>query len=177
MTVPDVSYITAEEVKEQSLNTGLTALTDGEVESLISIAEDQIDAYVGPQPHHPSDTNIERVFPREQDHTVTNDGSGIYYDTSSAEVPYKVARACLRQVEWLYVNWWDDRTSSMLPTEHDASSVSIGGDGSYSETRRAGGSDHRGASLSSEAKSLLEGFKCDFCGIDVTDPDLTHPPS
>lgn len=176
-TVPDVSYITAEEIKEQSLNSGLIALSDANIEKLIAIAEDQIDAYVGPQPHHPADTTIDRVFPREQDHQAMNDGNGIYYNTSVGEVPYKVARACLRQVEWLYVQWWDERTSSMLPESYDASSVSIGGDGSYSESRRAGGGDHRAASVCSEAKALLQGFKSDFCGIDVTDPDLTHPPT
>lgn len=177
MTVPDPTYITVDEVKEQSLIAELVALEDANIEKLIQKAEDQIDAYVGAQPHHPRDTNTDRVFPRDIDYAVSADGETLDYDAETPVIPYKVSRACLLQVEWLYTQWWNNRETEMAPVEHDASAVSIGGDGSYSETRTGGGTDFSAATLCNEAKALLRGSVARFSGIDVTDPDLTLSPS
>lgn len=159
--VPAVSYITAAEVKSQTLLATLKNLAEADVEQLIEIAEDQIDAYVGPQAHHQDDTNTDRVFPREQD----CDASG------NPVIPYRVSRATLRQVEWLYSQWWPSRTTMELPVMYPISSRDIGGDGSYSETLARGGINLSEASLSEQAKLLLNGFVSRMVGISVTDPD------
>jgi len=165
--VPDPTYITADEVKEQTLISGLESLEEPGRKKLIQLAEDQIDAYVGPQEHHPDDETENRVFPRVED--VDDDGY--------AAIPYKVSRACLRQVEFLYTEWWDERTSALLPTNIEREQVSIGGDGSYSESRARGGTADGKCSLCDAARELLKGFVSRTCGIDVTDPDYVPTPS
>jgi len=177
MTVPDVSYITGEEVTANTLLTGLAALSEPNREILIAIAEDQIDSYVGPQPHHYADTNIDRVFPRSEDFYRVGTGDGIEEYPDTPEIPYQVSRACLRQVEYLYTNYWDNRTSSLLPIKRELSSVSIGGDGSYSATRARGGTQDGEEELCEAARKLLKGFVSRTCGIDVTDPDLCTSPT
>lgn len=165
--VPDPKYITVAEVRTQTLIEDLRDLGDGDMKILIQTAEDQIDAYVGPQEHHPDDETTVRVFPR-------------LYDTDedrNPEIPYKVSRATLRQVEWLYTQWWNDRETSELPVEHAAKERSIGGDGSYSETLAGEGIDFSRATLSQSAQTLLNGFVSRTAGIDVTDPDKVPLPS
>jgi len=167
MAVPDPKYITESEVRTQTLIEELSDLGDSDLKILIQIAEDQIDAFVGPQEHHPDDTVTDRVFPRLCD---------IDADDNPA-VPYKVSRATLRQVEWLYTQWWQDREAAELPIEHPFKQRSIGGDGSYSETLSGEGTDFSRATLSQAAQSLLRDFASRTAGIDVTDPDKVPAPS
>lgn len=180
MTVPDPSYITADEVKANILVTGLKdgstgALSDDDINTLILTAEDQIDAFCGPQPHHPYDDNLTRVFPRAQDFVVVVTG-GVRRDYPELpDIPYNVSRACLRQVEFLYTQWWPTRATTELPTRYAVQSQSIGGDGSYSETR-ARPTDFSSASLCDQAKLLLTNFRSSFCGIGTTDVRTSVPP-
>lgn len=167
MAVPDPKYITASEVRAQTLIEELSDLGDSDLKILIQIAEDQIDAFAGPQEHHPDDTVTDRIFPRLKD--IDEDGN--------PSVPYKVSRATLRQVEWLYTQWWCDRATSELPVEHPFKQRSIGGDGSYSETLSGEGTDFSRATLSQAAQSLLRDFASRTAGIDVTDPDKVPAPS
>lgn len=178
MTIPDPTYITAAEVREQTLITGLAdaeTIDDDDLEKLISIAEDQIDSFVGPQKHHYADTNIERVFPREQDYYVEGTTGGQEPDPDTPEIPLKVSLACLRQVEWLYTQWWSNRATQTLPEAKATTSESIGGDGSYTADYAGGGVDFTSATLCDQAKALLQGFVSRFTGISVSDPDLTPP--
>ena len=182
MTLPDPSYITAEEVKEQSFITGLKdgstgLLEDADIETLILAAEDQIDKHVGRQPHHPYDSNLTRVFPREQDYQRVGSASGILEYPQNPEVPYDVSRACLRQVEWLYTQWWANRATTMQPSEHAVEQQSIGSDGSYSETRAHGGTDFTAATLCEQAKTLLSGFVSRMTAISTTDTRTVLPPA
>ena len=165
MTVPEPTYISPAEVKEQTSLTALDSLSDADLKLLIQTAEDQIDAYCGPQRHHWDDLNTDRVFPREFD----QDGDG------NPLVPYKVSRACLRQVEHLFLQWWSTRATTDLPTEHAIESESIGGDGSYSHTLASGGMDFSAATISEQAKALLRGFVSRSAGIDVSDPGYATP--
>ena len=166
-TVPNPKYITEAEVRSQTLIEELGDLGDSDLKTLIQIAEDQIDAHVGPQEHHPDDTTPDRVFPRLTD--IDADCNPV--------VPYKVSRATLRQVEWLYTQWWCDRETAELPMEHPVKQRSIGGDGSYSETLAGEGTDFSRATLSQSAQTLLNGFVSRTAGIDVTDPDKVPLPS
>ena len=166
-TVPDPTYITAAEIRSQTLIEALGDLGDADLNTLIQIAEDQIDAFVGPQEHHPDDAVTDRVFPR----LIDRDDNGL------PTIPYKVSRATLRQIEWLYTQWWCDRETTDLPTEHPVKQRSIGGDGSYSETLAGEGTDFSRATLSQSAQTLLNGFVSRTTGIDVTDPDTEPLPT
>lgn len=167
--VPDPTYITADEVAEQTRVTGLADLEEDDLTYLIQTAEDQIDAYVGPQQHHQWDGNLDRVFPRTQDFSVVvADGVRTQYPETPV-IPYRVSRACLRQVEWLFTQWWPSAGTASLPTDHDLSSREIGGDGSYGETRARGGTDLAQASLCHEAKALLTSYVSRSGGIATTD--------
>jgi len=160
MTIPDPTYITADEVKAQTLLDGLGDLNPEDIAKLIRIAEDDIDAHVGPQERHPDNT-IDRVFPRVYD--LDEDGN--------TEIPYLVSVATLRQVEWLYSNWWDTRTNSLLPMKHDIESFRIGGDGSYGETRSRKGEVSSDNTLAPQARVKLKDFVSRTAAIGVTDPD------
>lgn len=167
MPVPTPSYITAAQVDEQSMIMGLTDLEDDDINSLIAVAEDQIDAFVGPQEHHPEDDNLDRVFPRVQDYSRSNEGD----DRDTPVIPYKVTRATLRQVEFLYAQWWPTRATAEMPTNKPVTDEEIGGDGSYSASYAHGGVDFSAASLCDASKALLEGFRSRWAGISVTHPD------
>ena len=178
MTIPDPTYITADEIRAQTLITGLDnaqTISDENVEKLISIAEQQIDDYVGPQKHHYADSTIERVFPREQDYYIAGSTSGPVPYPDTPEVPLKVSLACLRQVEWLYTQWWTNRATKTLPSEKEVTAESIGGDGSYSADYANGGLGFTQSSLCDQARKLLQGFVSRFTGISVTDPDTSPP--
>ena len=166
-SVPDPQYITISEVRTQTLIEDLRDLGDADMKILIQTAEDQIDAFVGPQEHHPDDPVTNRVFPRLYD---LDDGG-------NPEIPYKVSRATLRQVEWLYTQWWNDKETAELPVDHPVKQRSIGGDGSYSETLAGEGTDFSRATLSQSAQTLLNGFVSRTAGIDVTDPDKVPSPT
>ncbi len=172
MTIPDPTYITAAEVKDQTRIPGLEALDNEDIEFLIQNAEDLIDAYVKPQKHHPKDTNINRVFPRVQDYQRIGTGDGIDSDPETPEIPYKVSLACLRQVEWLYSQWWPNVETAAIPTERTVESEDIGGDGSYSATYARGGMSLDGASLCDQAKTHLEGFVSRFTSLSTSHPQL-----
>lgn len=165
--VPEPKYITADEIAAQTLITALANLGDADTDKLIQASEDMIDAHVGQQKHHPDDTDTNRVFPRVQDLDV--DG----YPT----VPYRVSRATLAQVEWLYTEWWDVRATEMTPSEHAVESLAIGGDGSYRETRANKGGDFSSASLCDKAKSLLKGYVSRSAPLSVTDPKTVPIPT
>jgi hypothetical protein len=171
MTIPDPTYITVDEVKEQTRITGLEALDDDDVAFLIQNAEDQIDAYVKKQPHHPNDTNIERVFPRVQDYQRTGTGSGIDHDPCVPAIPYKVSLACLRQVEWLYSQWWPNVATEQIPVVPTIESEDIGADGSYAATFARGGMNLDEASLCDQAKLQLDGFVSRFTGLSTSHPN------
>jgi len=165
--VPTPSYITADEVKAQSKIAALIALQNPDINSMIETAEDQIDAYVGPQPHHPEDDNLDRVFPRTVDYERTNDGD----DRDTAVMPYKVMRATLRQVEFLYRNWWPTRATAEMPTNKAITDQDIGGDGGYSVSYAHGGVDFSAATLCDDSKALLEGFRSRWAGLSLSHPD------
>lgn len=166
-TVPDPTYITPIEVRTQTLIESLKSLSDDDLTILIQTAEDQIDAFCGPQEHHPEDENIDRLFPRARD--MDEDGN--------PEIPYKASRATLRQVEWLFTQWWEERETAELPLDHPIKDRSIGGDGSYSETLSGEGTDFSRATLSKAAQTLLGGFQSRAAAIDVTDPDRVPLPT
>ncbi len=174
MDVPDVSYLTAAEVKQYSLVTGLKdgstgVLEDEDIETLITTAEDQIDAYCGQQPHHPNDST-RRVFPREQDFSKVRSGGTLNEYPDIAVIPYNVSRACLRQVEWLYLQWWpNSATSQPTSMNYVVEQQAISGDGGYSETRAMGGTDLASASLCDQAKLLLKGYVSRWAAIGTTD--------
>jgi hypothetical protein len=155
VTIPEPSYVTAKEVKEQTLVTSLTDFATSDLNKLIQLAESQIDAYVCPQIHHPDDDNTSRVFPRRVD--IDEDGN--------PEIPLQVSLACLRQVEWLYLQWWDNKDDQAMPTERDTQSESIGGDGSYSASYSQG-MDR--ATICLQAKALLANFVSRTVGISVS---------
>lgn len=165
-SVPAPSYITVAELRAQTLIKQLSEIGDGDIETLIQIAEDQIDAYVGPQEHHPDDINVSRIFPRLYDTDGNNEPA----------VPYQVARASLRQVEWLYTQWWCERETTSLPIENTVKQRSIGGDGSYSETL-ADGFGFSQATLCDQAKALLKDYVSRAAPLDVTDPDTVPLPT
>lgn len=167
MPVPTPSYITAAEVKTQSKIAALITLADTDIDTLIEVAEDQIDAYVGPQQHHPEDNNLDRVFPRAVDYERTNDGD----DRDTPVIPYKVTRATLRQVEFLFLNWWPNKATAEMPTNKAITDQDIGGDGSYSVSYAHGGVDFSAASLCDAAKTLLDGFRSRWAGLSVSHPD------
>jgi hypothetical protein len=166
MTVPDASYITVEDLKGQTKISALAGLGSEDLITLIQTAEDMIDAYVGRQKHHYYDTNITRVFPRVEDYHRTN---FIEYP-AIPEIPYQVSRACLRQVEWLYSQWWPNKDTEEIPVEYDVSDIDIGGDGSISEKRVRDGLDFSSATLSVQARSLLIPFRSRVAGIAVSNP-------
>lgn len=178
-TIPTVSYITEDEVKAQTTITGLQTLFTGnkaDLTMLIQTAEDQIDAYCGPQQHHQYDANIDRVFPRVQDYAITSAGGFTYEYPITPQVPYKVSRACLRQVEWLYTQWYAGRATDTLPTDYPIESQDIGGDGSYAEKRARGGLNFTEATVCDQAKALLAGFVSRMAQIGVTDPRVSAYP-
>lgn len=166
MDVPDVTYITVEDLKAQTLISALAVLGDDELTTLIQTAEDMIDAYVGRQKHHYFDTNITRVFPRVEDYQRTN----FIEFPAIPEIPYQVSRACLRQVEWLYSQWWPNRETDEIPVEYDVASVDVGGDGSVAEKRVRDGLDFSSATLSVQARNLLTPFRSRVAGISVSNP-------
>lgn len=147
--LPGVTYNSASEIQEDS-KVIPESMEDGDIETLIQLAEGHIDDYVGLQEHHPDDTNVDRVFPRVED---VNETSGL------PEVPLAVYEATLRQVEYLYLNWWDEKESKLLPMSHDLKAYSVTGEGGYSEQRAKGGSDHSAGLLCEQAKAKLVGFR------------------
>jgi hypothetical protein len=154
MTIPAPTYLSVAELKSSTKITALAALSDGDLTYLLQTAEDTIDAYVGRQRHHPDDENTDRVFPRAMDE-----------ENDAPVIPYLVSRACLRQVEWLYTQWWPTSATEELPVEHDLESESIGGDGSYSYKRAR--LDLSAASLSPQARALLSDFRSRSAGIAI----------
>src|SRR2546421_365763 len=94
MEIPEPSYITADEVEENTAITALGELDAEDIETLISAAEDQIDAFVGPQQHHSMDSNLDRVFPRAQDYSIIQAGGSRVEDPTIPVIPYNVSRAC-----------------------------------------------------------------------------------
>ena len=158
MTVPAPTYLTVADVRAQSFIADLkdpSAIDDGDLTLLLQAAEDHIDGYVGRQRHPPYDTNVARVFPREQDYRRTNLADYPY----EPEVPYEVSRACLRQVEWLYSQWWPSRATDDLPVQLDVSQQDVGGDGTISETYARGGLDLAAATLCPQARATLSGYR------------------
>ncbi len=115
--------------------------------------------------------------PREQDFQRTGTSSGVQEYPDTPEIPYDVSQACLAQVEWLYTNWWPNRTTSQLPASHAIEQRAIGGDGSYSETRARGGLAFTEAAICDAAKVFLDGLCSRWVGIDVTDPDTVPQPT
>lgn len=167
MTIPDPTYVTAEEVKENTRIAGLSALADDDVGFLIQHAEDQIDARCGPQMHHPYDDNVERVFPRDCDYRRTSTAE---YPLEP-EIPYLISRACLLQVEYLYLNWWPDVETRQATLSSPVQSESIGGDGTYSATYARGGLDLSAATLAPPVLAILDRqFTSRVAEIGLPDP-------
>jgi len=165
-SVPDPTYITIALVKAQTKIDGLTTLADGDLTTLIQTAEEMIDAYVGPQRHHIYDTNIYRVFPREQDFQRTN----LVEWPTLPIIPLNVTRACLRQVEWLFTQWWPNKATDEIPVDYDVTGIDMGGDGSVSETRVRKGLDFSSATMSVQARHLLKDYHSKAAGIAVSKP-------
>lgn len=165
MTIPDPTYITVDELKTNTLLTGITSLSNADITKLIQIAEDQIDKFVGRQPHHPCDSNFDRVFPREQDYYRASGAGYVDEDADVPVIPYNVSRAAQRQVEWLYKEWWPNRATETLPDNQPLQAQEIGGDGSIREVFARGGLSLNEASLCDEAKQLLDGFRKRGCAI------------
>lgn len=168
LTRPDPSYISVADVRANTLiaNLKLTAqISDDNLKIVIQNAEDMIDAYVGAQRHHWKDTNTNRVFPREEDVDTSN----------NPEVPYRVSMACLRQVEWLYTQWYSTATTDEMPIVHGVESEDIGGDGSYAYKAAMGGMDISRATMAPNAQALLEGIRSKLATIGVSDPLSTAP--
>lgn len=163
MTIPDPSYITAEEVKLHTLIAGLKTLSKESITTLIQRAEGQIDKHVGWQEHHPDDENTTRVFPRLLDD-----------DCGSPIIPYDVSMACLAQVEHLYTQWWAKSATTLEPSNREVKSESIGGDGSISV--EYAGPARPDDMLCDQAKAYLSGFVNRVVAISVTDPDDVPPP-
>ena len=154
-SLPAPSYITVDLVVSGSTFSAFDDLSVEDITILIQNAEETIDAYVGRQKHHPNDDNRHRVFPRAEDVDIN----------SVVIIPLQVTQATLRQVEWLYTEWWDVHLDEARTLEYEAKSVRMGGDGSYSEDRASGGPggtgiDFSAASLSPQAKGLLQPFRC-----------------
>jgi hypothetical protein len=170
MTIPEPTYITVDDVRDNSKILTIGTLSDDDLSFLIQTAEDQIDAYVRPQRHHPNDTNINRVFPRSQDYLRVGNGDGIDHFVETPEIPYKVSLACLRQVEYLFTQWWPNAGTGQLPVEREVESEDIGADGSYAATYRP--VDLSAASLCDLAKAQLEGFVSRFTGLSTSHPNL-----
>ena len=158
-TLPDPTYVTVDLLRERTTIEDFDELPDEEITQLIQIAEGQIDDYCGRQEHHAYDDNEHRVFPRPEDEN--DDGDVI--------IPPRVTAACILQVEWLYTQWWIDGAAESAPVEHKASQISIGGDGSYSETRIAGGTDLSRATLCEQAQAKLSPFRSRSGSLDVSD--------
>jgi hypothetical protein len=154
-SVPTITYLSLADLQAQTLIDELKSLNDGDKTTLIQIAEDQIDKYVGKQKHHPWDTNITRVFPRVEDYQRTN----LAEYPEIPEIPYDVSRACLRQVEWLFTQWWTNEDATDLPTEYDVESAEIGGEGSVSEKYVRNGLGLTEASLAPQARLLLSEYR------------------
>lgn len=167
MTIPEPTYITEADVASNTLIEGLSSLSAENRKKLIKRAESQIDKYVRMQPHHPDDTNTDRVFPREQDSD----------DQGYPIIPLAVSEACLAQVEHLYLKWWSTRTTSAIPVNKGVASESIGGDGSYSATYSNDGESSSADILCDQAKAFLEGLVSRFVQLSVTDPDDVPTPS
>lgn len=151
-SAPTISYITLAEVRSETTNQDCIAdasvISDDELTKLVKRAETAIDAYVGRQKHHPDDTNIDRVFPREIDFDI--DGN--------AEIPYQVHDACLYQIEFLYSSWYAVDKTQPVPEQHQIKSYGVTGDGGYNETRTGGGRDDAAAQLCPQARGTLKGF-------------------
>ncbi len=175
MTIPDPTYVTAQEVKDETLITALGALEAQNIEKLIKVAEAQIDAYCCKQPHHPFDSNVDRVFPREQDYQVTGAAGGPLEYPDRPQIPLDVSLACLRQVEWLYTQWWSNSATDLPPSNRAVTSESIGGDGSWSGDYAKGGSDFAEASLCEQARGLLEGYRSRTAPLSLTRPSDVIP--
>lgn len=171
MTLPEPTYITVDEVKANTLITALQSLDDESITKIIQLAEGHIDAFCGPQPHHQYDDNLNRVFPREQDFSVVGGSSGFTEYPDRPEIPHNVGVACLRQVEWLYTQWWSDRATEQPSVDYPVEARQIGGDGSYSETLARGGMALSEATLCEQARVLLQGFKAGTAPLSLTKPD------
>jgi len=160
MTVPEPTYITAAEAKEQSFLSAIASMGEENLTKLLRIAEDHVDLHCRPQPHHPCDDNTIRVFPRVGDED----------EDGNPEIPYQVSKATLAQLEHIVSEWWDERTTSLLPFKHEAEEVDVGGDGSYREKLGKGGSLDGKSLLCEQAQLWLVGFVSRTTSIDVTDP-------
>jgi hypothetical protein len=182
VTIPDPTYITVDEVQENSLVTGLKddsagVLGDADITKLIQHAEAQIDAYCGKQEHHPYDGNLDRVFPRAQDYSVVVSNGLRYEYPRTPVIPLDVSTACLRQVEFLYLQWWPNReTAQPTASNHAVEQEAAGGDGSYSATYSGGGTDLTAASLCDQAKVLLTGYRSRWAPLGTTDVRTSPAP-
>lgn len=170
MDTPPITYLSAQEVKDTTLLSGLKTLTPIDLESLIAASEDLIDAYVGKQKHHVYDSNINRVFPRTQDYQILGTSLGPIEYPQIPVIPYDVQKACLRQVEWLFVQWWTLRDTEAMPVQYDTSEVNVGGDGSISEKLVRGGLDLSAATLAPQARTILAQYRSRAAQIGLSRP-------
>lgn len=151
VTRPEPTYITVALVKSMSRNTTLAKkASDEDIKYLIQISEGLIDDYVGPQEHHPDDTNEHRVYPRAEDEN----------DAGTVIIPLKVTEAALCQVQDLWEQWMPTAAEeSNVPVEHDVKGHNMGDTGSYSEQRTAAGIDFSSATLCAAAKAKLTSMR------------------
>lgn len=151
VTLPEPTYITVALVKSMSRNLGLSKQASVEdIKYLIQVSEGQIDDYVGPQLHHPDDTNEHRVFPRMEDEN----------DAGTVIIPLKVTEACLAQVQWLYEQWMPTiAEDSNVPVEHDVKAHAMSDSGAYNSVRTAAGIDFASATLCEAAKAKLTSMR------------------
>jgi len=175
MQVPAITYLAVTDVQANTLIADLKTLDTASITILIQTAEDLIDAFVGPQEHHWKDTNSNRVFPRVQDVDSSTQNQVISPNYGQPIIPYKVSLACLRQVEWLFTQWWSSSDTDELPFQQDVESVDIGGDGSLSQTFANKGADLSAATLSPIARAILGPFRSRFAAVGVSDP-LSNAP-
>lgn len=176
MTVPAPTYISAADVIAQTFLTGLQELNPENITRLIQAAEGQIDKYVGPQPHHPYDDNLDRVFPRAQDFSIVQSGGVRREYPETPVIPLDVSMACLKQVEWLFLQWWPNRETAQAPVKnYDITDRAIHADGSYSESRANAG-DFEKATLCPETKGYLANYRSRWAGIGTTDTRTSPPP-
>ncbi len=160
-SLPEPTYVTVDILRERTSIEDFDELPEEEVTTLIQTAEQQIDDFCGRQEHHSLDDNEHRIFPRPEDEDI--EGNVI--------IPPRVTAACILQVEWLYTQWWrdGDNAEESAPVEHKPTQFSIGGDGSYSETRAGGGRDMSLATLCEAAQAKLAPFRSRSGSLDTAD--------
>lgn len=148
--IPDPTYCTVEEFKAETMLPTPDSLNTEVITKLLKRAESQIDNFCGKQKHHPDDEDNLRLFPREDDED----------EFGNPEIPLAVFEATILQVEFLYTQWSSSGTSStQMPEQHQVSRFAVGGDGSYSEDRAAGGKDDAAAQLCAAARAKLTNYR------------------